>query len=555
MTASFLPQRFAPEQTIHPDFAKSVAYFSMEYAIDPSFKIYSGGLGFLAGSHMRSAAALKQNLCGIGIYWTCGYYNQSRGDGREMAVQFRRKHPAFLRETGVQFTLRIFDRDVLVRALHLPGDVFGTVPMFFLTTDMEENDAFGRNITQRLYDHDANTRLAQYLLLGKGGARLLEELGVQPDVYHLNEAHGVSAALHALEKTGDVEKVREKFVFTTHTPEEAGNEKSDFFQVKRAGFFGGMSDATVRAAIGQSGDLFHHTLAALRLSHRANAVSQQLGEVARKMWRDESAIAPIIHITNAQNQKYWQDSILENARLRGDIESLRMRKRELKERLFREVADQSGKLMDPDVLTIVWARRFAAYKRADLLTRDQKWFRELLSRSDRPVQIIWAGKPYPFDYDAIETFNHLIQLTEPYPNATVLVGYELELSRDLKNGSDVWLNTPIVTREASGTSGMTAAMNGAINVSTWDGWICEFGQDGKNSFIVPPAETQLTPAQRDLADLRHLHEILENKVCPLYYEQPDQWWRMVLESMNDVVSAFDSDRMAREYYERLYPSV
>jgi starch phosphorylase len=273
------------------------------------------------------------------------------------------------------------------------------------------------------------------------------------------------------------------------------------------------------------------------------------------MWRDESAIAPIIHITNAQNQKYWQDSILENARLRGDIESLRMRKRELKERLFREVADQSGKLMDPDVLTIVWARRFAAYKRADLLTRDQKWFRELLSRSDRPVQIIWAGKPYPFDYDAIETFNHLIQLTEPYPNATVLVGYELELSRDLKNGSDVWLNTPIVTREASGTSGMTAAMNGAINVSTWDGWICEFGQDGKNSFIVPPAETHLTPAQRDLADLRHLQEILENKVCPLYYEQPDQWWRMVLESMNDVVSAFDSDRMAREYYERLYPSV
>jgi len=164
-------------------------------------------------------------------------------------------------------------------------------------------------------------------------------------------------------------------------------------------------------------------------------------------------LRPSLHITNAQNQKYWADPILENARLRGDIESLRKRKRELKERLFREVADQSGKLMDPDVLTIVWARRFAAYKRADLLTRDQKMFRELLSRTDQPVQLIWAGKPYPFDYDAIETFNHLIQWTEPYPNATVLVVYELDLSRDLKNGSDIWLTTPIVTREASGTCG------------------------------------------------------------------------------------------------------
>jgi len=174
MSQSFLPAKFAPLYEINPAFAKSAAYFSMEYAIDQSFKIYSGGLGFLAGSHMRSAAALRQNFCGIGIFWTCGYYNQTRGDGREMAVQFRRKHPAFLRETGIQFTLRIFDHDVLVRALYLSGDVFGTVPMFFLSTDMEENDAFGRTITQRLYDHDPNIRIAQYMVLGRGGVRLLE---------------------------------------------------------------------------------------------------------------------------------------------------------------------------------------------------------------------------------------------------------------------------------------------------------------------------------------------------------------------------------------------
>lgn len=552
MSTSFLPSKFSHLYEIDPQFSKSVAYFSMEFAIDQSFKIYSGGLGFLAGSHMRSAAALRQNFCGIGIFWTCGYYNQTRGDGREMAVQFRRKHPAFLRETGIQFVLRIFDHDVHVRALYLPGDVFGTVPMFFLTTDLEENDAFGRNITQRLYDHDHNIRIAQYTVLGRGGARLLEELGVCPDVYHLNEAHALSALFRYYEQVRDKEAVRQKFVFTTHTPEEAGNEKSDVHLLQRAGFFGEVPLTEIRDLIDLRDDTFNHSLAALRMSHQANGVSKLHGEVSRHMWQSFEGICPIDHVTNAQNKKYWADHILENARLHGDLDALRMRKRELKERLFRIVADQSGKLMDPDVLTIVWARRFAGYKRADLITRDRHLFRELLSRSDMPVQIIWAGKPYPFDYSAIETFNHLINLTEPYPNATVLVGYELELSRDLKNGSDVWLNNPVVTREASGTSGMTAAMNASLNFSTWDGWICEFGKDGENSFIVPPADPGLSPELRDQADMEQLYQILNQKICPLYYHHRSDWWRMVLQSMNDVAPAFDANRMAREYYEKIY---
>jgi starch phosphorylase len=208
--------------------------------------------------------------------------------------------------------------------------------------------------------------------------------------------------------------------------------------------------------------------------------------------------------------------------------------------------------MNPDVLTIVWARRFAEYKRADLITRDRQMFRDLLSRTDHPVQIIWAGKPYPFDYHAIETFNQLINLTEPYPNATVLVGYELELSRDLKNGSDVWLNNPVVTREASGTSGMTAAMNASLNLSTWDGWICEFGKDGENSLIVPAADSGLSPVLRDQSDMMNIHQILNEKVCPLYYDHRSDWWHMVLRAMHDVAPQFDSNRMAREYYETLY---
>jgi starch phosphorylase len=224
----------------------------------------------------------------------------------------------------------------------------------------------------------------------------------------------------------------------------------------------------------------------------------------------------------------------------------------LKERLFRVVADQTGKLFKPDVLTIVWARRFAGYKRPDLITRDMERFRAMLNNNDHPVQMIWAGKPYPFDYSALETFNHLIHLTRDYPNASVLVGYELELSRFLKNGADIWLNNPVVTREASGTSGMTAAMNAAVNLSTFDGWICEFARDGENSFIIPQADPSLSPEDRDRQDMLGFYQTLNEKVLPAYYDQPEEWNRIVLNSMNDVVPFFDADRMADEYYKKIY---
>src|SRR5690606_20049925 len=200
------------------------------------------------------------------------------------------------------------------------------------------------------------------------------------------------------------------------------------------------------------------------------------------------------------------------------------------------------KLFKPDVLTLVWARRFAGYKRPDLIARDLRRFRELVHNSDYPVQIIWAGKPYPFDYSAIDTFDHLIRLTKDYPNATVLVGYELELSRFLKNGSDIWLNNPVVTREASGTSGMTAAMNASVNLSTYDGWVCEFAKSGVNSFIIPPADPGLTPEDRDRHDLTGFYELLKDKILPLYYGDPEGWNQLALQSMNDVVPFFDADR-------------
>ena len=549
---SFLPGEFAHPYEINPEFKTSVAYFSMEYAIDQVLKIYSGGLGFLAGSHMRSAHDLKQNVVGIGILWSYGYYHQIRGEEREMAVQRRKNLYHFLEDHDIEFQIHVHDHPVWVKALYLPAGVFGTAPMFLLTTDLEKNDPMSRSISMRLYDSDALTRIAQYILLGVGGAKLLHEIGAQPDVYHLNEAHALSAAFWLYAHNDKIQDVRDHLVFTTHTPEAAGNETHELDLLHKFSFFNGLSLDEVRKLTGIEGNTFTHTLAALRMSRASNGVSKLHGEVSRKMWGGYKDLCPIIHITNAQNKKFWVDSGLEGARVKADLNDIKTRKRHLKERLFRTVADQTGRLFDPDVLTIVWARRFAAYKRADLITRDKERFDALLKNTDRPIQILWAGKPYPKDQGAIDLFNHLVHLTQEYPNAAVLVGYELALSKLLKDGADIWLNTPIVTREASGTSGMTAAMNGAVNFSTYDGWICEFAKDGDNTFVVPPANPDATAEERDQHDLLASYHILEDKLLPMYYERPKEWWTMVLHSMNDVVPFFDSNRMATEYYEKLY---
>jgi starch phosphorylase len=426
--------------------------------------------------------------------------------------------------------------------------------MFLLSTDLEENDEESRNISRRLYDSNGFTRIAQYILLGKGGARLFEELGVEPEIYHLNEAHGLAAAFHVLAKTKSVEEVRKRFVFTTHTPEEAGNEKMDINTMNTFSFFDGLNLDEVRQAIqlDPSDNTFNYTLAALRLSHKANGVSKLHGDVSIDMWKGYDNICPITSITNAQNQKYWQDHELAEAFQARDKEAFRRRKRALKKDLFRIVGEQTGRVFDPNCLTIVWARRFAAYKRPDLITHNPTCFERMLQRTNRPVQFIWAGKPYPTDHKAVEIFNGLNQLTAKYPRSAVLVGYEMGLSRALKNGSDIWLNNPVVTREASGTSGMSAAMNGSISLSTFDGWICEFAKNGENSFVIPNAAPGLSPEARDRSDRDNFYDILEEKVLPLYYENPDKWMDIVFNAMNDISPYFDADRMADEYYVKMY---
>jgi starch phosphorylase len=535
----------------NPKYTKRAAYFSMEFAIHQSFKTYSGGLGFLAGSHMRSAYDQKQNLVGIGILWKYGYYDQVRNGDNTMNVLFQQKYYNFLDDPNIIVPIYVNKHQIYVKAYYLKPEVFGTVPMYFLTTDIAENDHLAQTITHKLYDNNTYTRIAQSIVLGIGGAKVIDALG-GADIYHLNEGHALPLAFHLYTKHKTLQEVKNRMVFTTHTPEKAGNEEHPIHMLDTMGFFSSIPLDEVRNLTGVHEEMFSHTLVALRMSKLSNGVSQLHGEVSRQMWCDYENVCPITAITNAQNKKYWSDKAMDKSLAAKDDKALFSRKMHLKKRLLDIVADQTGKIFDKDVLTIVWARRFAEYKRPDLLKRDIMRFNRLISNTKYPIQIIWAGKPYPLDANAVSVFNHLVTSTRKVKNCTVLVGYELALSALLKKGADIWLNTPRRPREASGTSGMTAAMNGAVNFSISDGWVIEFAKHAENAFVIPPTDPTLPVDQQDNEDYEHMMDILEKEILPMYYDTPDKWKQLVKRSMEDVYPMFDSDRMVHEYYKKLY---
>lgn len=533
-------------------YSKPVAYFSMEFAVDQPLKIYSGGLGFLAGSHLRSAYEEKQNLIGIGILWKKGYYDQERNQDQTLRVSFRDKSYSFLTDTHIVFPITIHGSRVYVKAYLLKPEVFNTAPLFLLSTDIQENDYLAQTISHRLYDPNETTRIAQSILLGVGGAKLLDVLERETEIYHMNEGHSLPMCFYLLDKYKDIEEVKKRVVFTTHTPEKAGNEEHSLPLLNSMTFFNGLTPEEVQKAVYPENGTLSYTLSALRLAKRANGVSQLHGDVSRKMWGDQEGICEITAITNAQNKTYWSDPVLDKALQEQDDTTLVTRKKELKRKLFRVVANQTGKLFDENVLTFVWARRFAAYKRANLLLSDFNRFLKIAQNAKYPIQIIWAGKPYPEDYGAINIFNEIFWKTRDLPNCTVLTGYELWLSGHLKKGSDIWLNNPKLYHEASGTSGMTAAMNGSVNLSIPDGWVPEFAKPGKNSFIIEPANDLLVEASRDKIEAQNLYDLIENVIVPMYYDHPKEWVKVVKASMTDVLPYFDSGRMAREYYEKMY---
>lgn len=534
-------------------YTTSVAYFSMEFAIHQALKIYSGGLGFLSGSHMRSAYDLRQNIVGVGILWSFGYYDQSRHEDRSLETEFIRKHYYFLEDLGVQAIVRIHSQEVHIKAFYLPPNIFSSAPMILLSTDIPENDFLARTITHKLYDANEETRISQEVVLGIGGVKVLEALKQKIDVYHMNEGHALPLVYELYGKLQNMDEVKKRVVFTTHTPEDAGNEQHNIYLLHKFGFFNGLDVDTVRSIMTMGNDeTFNLTVGALRSSKITNAVSKIHGEVANRMWQDYEGRSEITYITNAQNRRFWTDGEMLSALDEHEDYALIGRKKHLKRSLFNIVADQTGKMFNPDILTIVWARRFVEYKRPGLLKHDFARFKHLLERSEKPIQVIWAGKPYPFDTNAVNAFNELIHISHGLKNMAVLVGYELELSRILKKGSDIWLNTPRVSREASGTSGMTASMNGSIHFSTNDGWHPEFAKHGINAFTIPPIDHSTPSEVQDNEDNKNMMDILENEIIPMYYDHPEQWTQIVKTAMSDVIPAFDSGRMAHEYYVKMY---
>ena len=295
----------------------------MEFATHQPLKIYSGGLGFLAGSHLRSAYELRQNLIGVGILWKYGYYDQERNQDQTLDVAWNEKHYSFLEDTGIKFQITIHEHPVWVKALYLNPETFKTAPLFLLSTDLPENDYVSQTITHRLYDANVATKVAQFILLGVGGAKLVDLLGFNPELYHLNEAHGLSAAFYLYKKfSNNIQEVKKRLVFTTHTPEEAGNEKHDIYLCHKLSYFCGLSVEEVKKLYDNDSDQFNHSLAALRFARLANGVSQLHGRVARAMWEKYENICPIISITNAQNWRYWADKQLYRFMEAGDEDDL-----------------------------------------------------------------------------------------------------------------------------------------------------------------------------------------------------------------------------------------
>lgn len=525
----------------------NVAYFCMEMAIDQSLHTYSGGLGFLAGSHMLSAGALNLPMVGVSILWSQGYGEQSITAANEIDITYTHRTYNFLKDIGVTVDVTMFGEVVKVKALLLEPKTFGTVPCYFLTTDIPENTQAQRELTYKLYASEEKTRICQEVVLGVGGYRALKAAGLQIDTIHMNEGHALPAAFELLKDYGqNMDEVRKRLVFTTHTPVAAGNESHNVDTLFEAGFF---VETSKDEAVRLGGHDFSLTVAALRMSRLANGVSQLHGEVANNMWNWVEGRCPIKAITNGTSVNYWQDKRIKAAQT---PEALLATKKEMRKEFLDYVKEQTGKQLDPDVLTVVWARRFTEYKRADLIFKDMARIKRLLE--GKKLQLVFAGKFHPKDTWGRQTWNKILGLAKELPQVAILPVYELELSGRMKRGADVWLNTPLRPLEASGTSGMSANFNGALHLSTFDGWAVEGTYHNQNGWIINQyCNMEYLPIEeRHQKDYESMMEILEQEVIPTFYQNPTRWAQLMANAINTSVAYFDTDRMAIEYFTRLY---
>jgi len=538
-----------------------VAYFCMEYGLDPSFTIYAGGLGILAGDHMKSVGDLHLPVVGLGLLWNEGYVDQLiDGDGHP-ADHYKPTSREGLEPIPVEIEVTVRGKHVPCRAFRVRRFIHSEL---YLLEPVHDED---RWITQRLYGGGEEDRLAQEIILGVGGVRLLRALGIEPDIYHFNEGHAVFAGLELLRENRfgggslpeRITRLRPHVVFTTHTPVAAGNEVHGLDVMRRMDADLGFTDAEL-TAIG--GAPFSMTVAGLRLARGANAVAQLHGETARAMWKDVAGAAPIIAITNGVHVPTWQDARVRAALAPGKDEvhqcqELWAAHLAMKAELLALIAARTGAVLPLDKMLIGFARRAAGYKRADLVLGDEARLERLLG--DGKASLVYSGKAHPRDGGGKALVSKLVVAARRWPGQVVfLENYDMTLGAALTRGCDIWLNNPRRPLEASGTSGMKAAMNGVLNVSILDGWWpegCEHGVTGWKIGDPDPGDDAFddaTAARIDARDRERLYAVLEHEVLPTFHGDRARWVRMMRSSIAMSAWPFSSDRMVEEYVTRLY---
>ena len=603
-----------------------VAYFCAEYGVHNSLPLYSGGLGVLAGDHLKSASDLSLPLVAVGLLYHYGYFRQRLSREGWQEEFYGETDPAQLplhqvnAEDGTPLLVEVLIRERTVRAQVWRADI-GRVPLYLLDTNIAANEETDRWVTGHLYGGDRETRIVQEMLLGIGGARLLRKLGVEPHVFHLNEGHSAFLTLElarelihsqGLSFAAAAKLVRQRCVFTTHTPVAAGNDEFEVDLLSRS--FGedyekelGLTHeefvALGRIDPGNSDEPYGLTPLAIRMCRSTNGVSRKHGEVSRALWQKlwpEDAIqqVPITHVTNGVHAPTWvaplMGSLYEKhvgsnwpqqvrdragwaqAIARIPDEELWAAHLLLKERLVAFIRQRSflgrvnggeaadyieaaRKMFEPRVLTVGFARRVAGYKRWNLLLKDPERLLRIINNDERPVQFVFAGKAHPQDQGAKLILQEVARWETSKgvgDRSVFLQNYDHEIARQLVQSVDVWLNVPRRPLEASGTSGEKVAMNGGLNLSVLDGWWLE-GYDGTNGFAIGSEVASVDETEIDAGDAESLYRTLEQQVVPLYYERdpeglPRKWISMMKRSIATLVPEFNSDRMVEEYARRIY---
>jgi starch phosphorylase len=539
----------------------TVAYFCMEFGLDPALTTYAGGLGILAGDHMKSVGDLRLPVIGIGLFWDEGYTVQTIGADGHPEDHYPKTRRDALVKTDALVEVTIAGKTVPCIAWKVERYLKSAL---YLLEPEHDHDKW---ITRRLYGGGEEDRLAQEIVLGVGGVRLLRALGVEPDTYHFNEGHAVFAGLELLREgryggaslDDRMARLRKHVVFTTHTPVAAGNEVHDLAVMRRMDADLGFTDGDL-TKIG--GAPFSMTVAGLRMSRIANGVAQLHGDTAREMWQGVAGAAPIIAVTNGVHTPTWQD-----ARVRAAVvpdkpeaqgnEELWAAHQHMKGELCAEILRRTGREVRGDQLLIGFARRAAAYKRADLILGDEHRLAQLLDGGR--AHLVYAGKAHPRDWAGRQLVAKLVEASKKWAgHVTFLEAYDMALGALLTRGCDVWLNNPRRPLEASGTSGMKAAMNGVLNVSILDGWWpegCRHGETGWKIGDPEPGEEGLDESHAAAIDLRdrdRLYEVLEREVVPTYFDHHARWVRMMRASIAMSSWRFSSDRMVQDYQRLVY---